>query len=218
MLKKLLLLMFISFLTVGAIAQQTKEEIQKKQQELQRELSDLNKTLSEIKKNRKQSIGQLELVRRKINAREQLIRNLNQDMRLIDNNIYTTNVEISRLRRELDTLKQSYAKSLVFAYKNRSNYDYLSFLFSATNFNDAIKRMAYLKSYRQYRETQVNNIRKTEQIMQQKAASLNNSKQEKTSNIQQQNQQLTVLESDKKEKDQVVKQLQGQEQGLSKGN
>src|SRR6478672_10721742 len=111
MFKKLLLLIFVFALGLGAKAQQTKEEIQRKQQELQRELSDLNKTLSEIKKNRKQSIGQLELVRRKINAREELIRNLSKDMHLIEDNIYTTNVEINRLRRELDTLKQNYAKS-----------------------------------------------------------------------------------------------------------
>jgi murein hydrolase activator len=113
-------------------------------------------------------------------------------------------------------LKASYAKSLVFAYKNRSNYDYLNFLFSATDFNDAVKRMAYLKSYRQYRETQVGNIRKTQSLLEQKAAVLNSNKQEKNNNIQQQNQQLKVLEVDRKEKDQVVKQLKGQEQGLAK--
>ncbi|MFX5714302.1 hypothetical protein ABTE40_21390, partial [Acinetobacter baumannii] len=65
-----------------------------------------------------------------------------------------------------------YAKSIVFAYKNRGSYEYLNFLFSATNFNDAIKRMAYLKSYRQNRETQANAIAKSEQLLTEKISVL----------------------------------------------
>lgn len=216
MFKKLLTLIFLVGLTFTVQAQQTKEDIQKKQQELQKELADLNRSLNEIKKNKKQSIGQLELIKRKINARNELIRNISRDLRLIDDNIYLTTLEINRLKKELDTLKQTYAKSLVFAYKNRSNYDYLNFLFSATNFNDAIKRMAYLKSYRQYRETQVNNINKTQTILEQKAGILSSSKLEKNTNIQEQNKQLTVLQDDRKEQDMVVQQLKGQESDLAK--
>ena len=100
-------------------------------------------------------------------------------MHIIDNNIFTNQIEINRLRRELDTLKIVYAKSLVFAYKNRSNYDYLSFIFSASTFNDAVKRITYLKSYRQYREQQVDNINKTQRLISDKISSLNRSKEEK---------------------------------------
>ena len=55
-------------------------------------------------------------------------------MRRLDDNIYLDQLQINHLKLQLDTLKQNYAKSLVFAYKNRSNYDYLNFIFSATNF------------------------------------------------------------------------------------
>lgn len=119
------------------------------------------------------------LVKRKIAAREELIQNINKDLHILDNNIYKNTLEINRLRRELDTLKQAYAKSLVFAYKSRSNYDYLNFIFSASTFNDAIKRITYLKSYRQYREQQVANIEETEALIGDKIATLNNSKNEK---------------------------------------
>ena len=35
--------------------------------------------------------------------------------------------QILKLRRELDTLRTQYAESIVFAYKNRSSYDFLKF-------------------------------------------------------------------------------------------
>lgn len=214
MLKKIFVILILVMTAVHAQSQQTREEIQKRQQEIQRELNELNRNLAEIKKNRSQSVSQLRLVQRKIAAREEMISNINKELRYLDDNIYLTNLDITRYRRELDTLKQKYAKSLVFAYKNRSNYDFINFLFSANNFNDAVKRLAYLKSYRQYRETQVNHIRKTETLLQQKIAEFNNRKAEKSSTLQEQSKQLTVLEEDKKEKDQVVQELKGKEKDV----
>lgn len=215
MIKKLIV--FSSFLiSISSLhAQQTKEEIQKKQQQLQNEIKQLNNTLAEIKSSKKESLGQIALVQRKIAARQELINNINADVRRIDNNIYTQSLEIRRMNKELDSLKANYAKSLVFAYKNRSSYDYLNFLFSATSFNDAIKRLAYLKSYKQYRETQVSTINQTQALLQSKITNLTSDKKEKGSALKEQNNQLAVLEVDKKEKDQVLKQLQGREKDVA---
>lgn len=215
MIKKLLVSIVVVCVGVVAHAQQSREEIQRQQQNLQKEIADLNNTYNEIKKNKKQSLSQLALVQRKINAREELLKNLNRDVRQIDDNIYLTTLEINRMKRELDTLKENYAKSLVFAYKNRSNYDYLNFIFSATSFNDAFKRVAYLKSYRQFRETQADNIVKTQTVLQQKAGILANSKVEISSAIKEQGKQLEVLEEDKKEKDRVVQDLKDRETDIA---
>lgn len=215
MTKKLFFSLIALLVAFSGIAQQTREEIQKKQQDLQQELAELNKTYDEIKKNKKQSLGQLALVQRKIRAREELVSTLNKDLRRIDDDIYLTTLEMNRMRRELDTLKQNYAQSLVFAYKNRSNYDYLNFIFSASSFNDALKRVAYLRSYRQYRATQVDNIIKTQQVLGEKANFLTNSKTDKNKALKEHGQQLVVLEDDKKEKDKVVQDLKSRESDIS---
>ncbi len=208
---------FILFLCFGfaAFAQETKEDIQRKQQQLQKELADLNSTLSSIKKNKKQSISQLALVQRKIKAREELVFNINKELHKIDDELYFNNLDIYRYKKELDTLKERYAKNLVFAYKNRSSYDYLNFVFSAQNFNDAIKRISYLKSYRQYREAQANNITKTQNLLQVKMDNLTTTKTQKNSTLQEQGKQIQQMEVDRKEKDEVVRGLQGQEKELS---
>jgi septal ring factor EnvC (AmiA/AmiB activator) len=214
MLKKLLFI-FFCLITVVTYAQDTKEEIKAKQQQLQKEIDDLNNTLSQIKSSRKQSLGQLALVQRKIAARTQLINTINKDMRRLDDNIYLDQLQINHLRLQLDTLKQNYAKSLVFAYKNRSNYDYLNFIFSATTFNDAIKRVAYLRSYRQYRETQVSTIQKTQSLITGKIDVLNSNKTEKRTALSDQSKQLNVLQDDKKEQSQVISQLKGKESEIA---
>ena len=213
--KKLVIGLLAFAFSLSAHAQETKEDIQRKQQQLLQEISQLNSTLSQIKKNKKQSLGQLALVRRKIAARQELINSINKELHHLDDTIYTNQIKIYRLKKELDTLKDQYAKSLLFAYKNRSNYDYLNFIFSATSFNDAIKRVAYLKSYRQYRETQVSSILKTQDLLQNQISLLNSNRLQKNSSLKEQSKQLTVLEDDKKEQDQVVKQLKGQEKDIA---
>lgn len=216
MLKKNLLLLAFTITTLFASAQQTKEELQKQQQQLQKEIADLNRTLSSIQKDKKTSLAQLTAVKRKIQAREAMMGNISRDLRRLDDEIYAINLDIYRYSKELETLKKQYAQSLVFAYKNRSNYDYLNFLFSATSFNDAVKRMRYLKSYRKQRETQLSTILKTQQVLDSKKLSFENSKKEKNVALLEQTKTIQQLEIDRKEQDKVVAGLKSQEKDLSK--
>lgn len=212
---------FFSFLAVllfsGFVAvAQNREELQKQKQSIERELAELNQLYRETQKSTKSSVKQLAIIKRKINAREALINGINREVKQLDETIYLNERDIYRLRKELDTLKVKYAKSIVFAYKNRSSYEYLNFLFSASNFNDALKRAAYLKSYRQNRETQANTIVKSEQLLQDKIGVLSANKKERLSTLEVQNKQLLDLEQDRKEQDQVVAQLKGKEKELNK--
>jgi murein hydrolase activator len=116
----------------------------------------------------------------------------------------------------LDTLRKQYEESVVYAYENRTNYDFLNFIFSATSFNDALKRVSYLKSYRAYREEEAANIQKTQQMLQGKIDGLKLKRQVKDEVLQKQNKEMRVLEDEKKEKDAVVFKLQSREKELKK--
>jgi septal ring factor EnvC (AmiA/AmiB activator) len=214
--QRFVFLVLFTLLSVGALAQQSREELQKKEQELKKELSDLNRQLSETQKNKKLSLNELALIKRKVAKREELVRGINNQINELDNTIYLNEMDIYRLRKELDTLKLKYAKSIVFAYKSRGSYEYLNFLFSARNFNDAIKRMAYLKSYRQNRETQAVAISQSRAMLTQKVDVLNSNKKERLVTLSAQSEQLKVLQEDKKAQDKVVAQLKGQESVIAK--
>jgi septal ring factor EnvC (AmiA/AmiB activator) len=215
-LQRFVFLVLFLMTVAGASAQQSREELQKKEQELKKELSDLNRQLSETQKNKKLSLNELALIKRKVAKREELVRGINNQINELDNTIYLNELDIYRLRKELDTLKLKYAKSIVFAYKSRGSYEYLNFLFSARNFNDAVKRMAYLKSYRQNRETQAVAIAQSRNMLTQKVDVLNSNKKERMVTLTAQSEQLKVLQEDKKAQDKVVAQLKGQESVIAK--
>ena len=211
----LLLALFFSIFSMELNAQ-TREELEKKRKEILEEISELQQTQSTITKDKKASLSQLKLIENKLRKRYVFIDNLNDDMQLIDNTIFSNNREIYRLQKQLDTLRIQYAKTIEYAYKNRSNYDMMNFIFTASNFNDAIRRISYLKSYRRYRDEQSENIVKTSKVLKSKIEMLTLNKNEKGKVLVEQNKQKAILEVEKKEKNQFVSKLKAREKEIEK--
>lgn len=222
----MLKMMFSCFLlvvvSVAVLAQQpqqqpgSSDELKRKQSEIQREIDDLRTTLKATKKNTKAGLLQLAMVQKKLRLREQAIGNINQQINIIEGTIGKSKNEIGRLKTELDTLKEQYAKNIVYAYKNRSNYDFLNFIFSAASFNDALRRVQYLRAYRLYREEQASTIKNTQVLLQDKIAGLESSRKEKDAVLQKQEKQKIELEGEKKEKNEILGKLKEREKEISK--
>lgn len=211
------LLAFLAFTgIVTAQPIQDKSQLEKERSEIQRELNEIQSLYIKVKGQTKQTLGQLNVLNRKINLQEQYLNNINREIKGIDDDIYLSNLEIYRLQKQLDTLKSQYAKTVVYAYKNRSNYDYLNFIFSANSFNDAIRRVSYLKSYRSYREKQVGIILETQQLIAQRKQQQLGRKEQKNVVLVNQTKQVQELAVQKKEKAVVVAQLKSKEKDLSK--
>lgn len=211
--------LFSCFLVLAfssALLAQTSEDLKRKQADIQREIDDLRQSLNDTKKNKKAGLGQLSLITKKLRLREQAINNINEQINVIQNNISQSRNEITRLKQELDTLKTQYEKSVVYAYKNRSNYDFLNFIFSAASFNDALKRIEYLKSYRQYREQQASSIKNTQLLLQGKITGLESTQKRKSDALHEQEKEKVVLVEERKEKDVIVNKLKARERELTK--
>jgi septal ring factor EnvC (AmiA/AmiB activator) len=219
MLKKwtILICIYVACCFNHAIAQNggSRDDLQKQAQTLQKELDALNNLLEQTKKNKKSSLAQLAVIRNKISKRAALINGIAKQVKLWDTAIKCNQQDVRRLNNELDTLKYRYAKSIVFAYQSRSGYEYLNFLFSAGSFNDAVKRITYLKSYRQNREAQAMAIGLSENSLKNKINILSENKQDRLKTMSAQTVQLKVLQDDRKEQDKVVSQLKNKEQEIT---
>src|SRR5688500_10866023 len=212
-----IILVFVLCGLNGLMAQtQSRTDLEKQRAEIQDEITEVKRSLELTKRNKKASLGQLALLQRKLRLRQAAINNVNRQIDFIQNDIGKSRNEIAKLKKDLDTLKMQYTKSVVYAYKNRSNYDFLNFIFSASSFNDALKRVEYLKSYRSYREQQTNTILNTQSLLQKKIGSLEQSRKEKDEVLAKQERDRLELVEEKKEKDQVVSKLKSREKELSK--
>ncbi|HEX6846619.1 MAG TPA: peptidoglycan DD-metalloendopeptidase family protein [Chitinophagaceae bacterium] len=216
--KKSIYLLFAFLFSSCFLFAQTddKAQLERERQEIQKEINEIQGEYNKLKGKTKQIVGQYNLLDRKIKLQNKYISNISKELRMIDDDIYLSNVEIYRLSKLLDTLRAQYSRSVVYAYKNRSNYDFLNFIFSANSFNDAIKRVTYLKSYRAYREQQVSTIKETQALITKRKQDQLSKKKQKDDALQNQTVQARNLEGQKKEKDVVIGQLKSQEKDLEK--
>lgn len=194
--------------------QQSREELERRKRELQKEIDDANEQLKETKKSTRESLGQLRALRDKITLRTRLINNINEEINFINGDINTALRDVKTLQKDLDTLKAQYAQLVVYAYKNRSSYDMMNFVFSAQSFNDAVKRFQYLKQYREYRRRQADNIVTTQEQLNHKIQNLENQRIKRSDVLKTEQDQRATLEEDKKEKDEVLSKLKGREKEL----
>jgi septal ring factor EnvC (AmiA/AmiB activator) len=214
--KKLTIWLLLQFIVVFVNAQppEDKDALLKERDSYKKELSDLERQLRQIQGNKQKSLADLRFIQDKMSVRQKLVDNIGRELSYIDRDMGKTQREINLLNAKLDTLKKAYAKSIVYAYKNRNNYDFLTFIFSSNSFNEAVKRIQYLKSYRNYRARQAEDIRKYKNFLLGKTKELDTKKKEKSSVMGNQNIELNQLAGDRSDLDNTVKEITSKEKNI----
>ena len=216
--KYLLILVFILFSTMlnGYSQSGNREELQKQEEILRIELRDLNNLLNDTKKNKKISLKQIQIIKQKIATRQKLRDKIINQIKLIDAYINQNESQIIVLENQLDILKKEYAKNIIKTYKNRSQNQYLQFIFFTNNFNESFKRIRYFKSYNFYKTNLKLSIVSTENILHIKTDALNADKKQQELAIQKSNQELNNLQKDKQEHDKLLSALKTKETSIEK--
>ncbi len=164
---------FVCLLLIAAMGMhdsfaQTNEQkaLEAKREQLQREIRDINRLLFAEKKELGNVLDQMQALDKKVNVREQLIRVTNQESNILNRQINTNIRNISKLRADLDRLREEYAAMIAKSYQSKSQPSRLMFLLSSESFFQAYKRLQYMKQYTQYRREQGAILSsKTEELM-----------------------------------------------------
>jgi len=141
---------------------QSKRQIalEAKRLELQRQIKEITRMLFAVKKEKKSIVNAVENLNYKINVRKNLIRITNQQANLLTLEINDNQNQISNKRNKIRLLKDEYAKMILKSYKNRSVDNKLMFVLSSSNFQQAYRRLQYIKQYADYQRLQAEIIKK----------------------------------------------------------
>ena len=146
------------FLTLGQWNAQSQSQRQKqleqRRAELQNEIRQITALLFAGKKEQKSVVSVVEDLNYKISIRKNLIRITNQQANFLTREINANQGEISARRDKLKILKEDYATMIVKSYKSRTKDNKLMFLLSAANFQQAYRRLQYIKQYVDYQKEQ----------------------------------------------------------------
>lgn len=154
--RKRLLLAGLTLMFGLVVCGQTREQqdLEAKKEQLENEIREINRLLFAEKKQKGSVLDQMEALDQKINRQQQLIRVTNQQSNLLNRQINANIRNISKLREDLEVLKEDYAEMIRKSYQNRSKQNRMLFLLSSSSWLQAYKRLQYMKQYAQFRKEQ----------------------------------------------------------------
>jgi len=209
-LHKYLFILFLSVLTLSAVAQ-TESQLRRKKEAIQREIEQLQKNLNKAASGKKLTIQQINTINAQIRLRQDKIGTINSEIKNLDNQISQNTNTVHTLQGQLGDLKKEYAGMIRFAQRNRNAYDKMMFIFAAKDFNQAYKRIKYLQQFSQYRKKQAGYIENTQQDLNGKIKVLDKTLREKSDLLKEQERERERLGKDKSEQSVVLNKLSKQE-------
>ena len=183
---------------------QTKNELEQQRKKLNREIAQVNSLLFKEQKKEKNVLEDLKDLNQKIDIRLSLINTINSEAKLLTSEITKNKKEIAQLENELAALKADYARMIFKSYKSKSQQSRIMFLLSSQNFQQAYKRLEYMKQYTSFRKRQGEEIGFQTVLVKKMNDSLLFQKQVKDTLILAEKYQKEKIELDKNNKENLI--------------
>ena len=190
---------------LSVCAQSNSNKLKEQQRSIQKKIENTKTLIKATRSSKQLTIAEIGIIKNQISYREELISNLNYQIRKIEDQIFHAEKDIEVHKNNLKKLKADYAKMLRYAYKNRNTEYKLLYIFSANSLSQSYRRLKYLQEYASFRQKQATRIIAEQNKLVEKKAEL------KETNIR--NQELAGVKSTEKENFLKDQELQKQELG-----
>ena len=193
---------------------QSLDELRKQKQQAANEIKLTNDLLTRVSASQKATVDRLRLLSSQISQRQRLISNMSGEVSLLQEVINNNTMVVSMFAEDLDNIREEYAKMIQYAYKNRGTYDKILFLLSADNFNQAYRRLIYIRQYTSFRQKLAETIAILQNLMAKKVIDLENHKRVRQEVLNEQLNESQKLEKEKRQQNSLSQQLQSQQKEL----
>ena len=202
--KFLLSILFLCLTSLGWGQESQQEKLEQRKAQILQEIRENESQLRSVKKKEKSAVTVVMLQANKIKLQEKLIKTTEKQAKILGNDMYINQVKINKLKKELEVLKEDYARMIVKSYKSRSEESRAMFLLSSENFLQAYKRAQYMKQYSSFRKMQGEEIKSKSLELQDYNGRLAVQKKKKQKIIAEREKERLALEKQKKEQLRLV--------------
>ena len=123
-----------------------------------KEINNIQKLISSSKNKKKLVVENIQNLNYKLDLQNEVIKIINNELNIISASIIYNQSVINQLFKSQELLKSQYADMILRSYKTRSKTGKLMFIFSSSNFQQALKRIQYFKQYSDYQNKQLQQI------------------------------------------------------------
>ncbi len=206
--------LFFCFLT-SLVFSQNSEKLKKEQERLDKKISNTKSLLDKTQNQSKNSLSQLQLVEKQIEYRESLLSNFNHQIRGSELKLQERSQQVVVLNQRIEKMKQQYKRMLIYAYKKRNRVGKVMYIFSATNYFEAVRRKRYLEKIAELQQKQFLIIRQNERLLKHEMQLIEQDKRQKIVLVTEKEKEKEKIEVDKREKELLYQKLKKEEQYLA---
>jgi septal ring factor EnvC (AmiA/AmiB activator) len=215
----LTLAMVVFFLLAVPVWQgvaQSKKDLQKQRDDINNKIEQTKKMIRDSERQQKSTIRQVQLLNEQLAFREQLIGNLNNDIHTIDGEIKRKNHYIGEMESQVNQMKQEYGRMIYNAFRQRTSYDKLMYIFASADFHQAYKRLKMTQRYADARKKQAFTILGKQEEIKSSVDELERDKTSKAQLADAKERERLEVEADKTEQQQRLQALKKEESKLRK--
>lgn len=198
-----------------AVNGQSRKELERQRNKKEKEIAITKKKLEETKKKKEKSEEVLHTLRKQISQKRELVGVYTAEVEKIDIEITRLNEDVTALNFEIGKLKTEFANLVLQGYKSRNAASKINFLFSASNFQETIRRFIYLKKLLDFRKKQLGLIQVKKYEKAQNLAEMERIKDEKLGIVRSNEKIQIELEEDENSAEVLVSELQIKESTLA---
>ena len=210
---KILLILFWGINGI-ALSQSASVKLKDEQARLEKKIANTKSLLSQTKSNTSQSLTELQLIDNQIRYREELVQNYDNQVRNAEIKMVEKEADIIELQDKIKLLKEQYKKLLLYAYKHRNKYGKMMYIFSATSYNEAIKRAEYLERIADLEKKQFQIIVQNQNLIKEEIAYIDKEKIYKSQLLNQKISEKASIEADKISQEQAYLRFKSEESVL----
>ena len=211
-----MVLFFLIALPVWQGVAQTKKDLQKQRDEINDKIEQTKKMIRDSERQQKSTIRQVQLLNEQLAFREQLLTNLNNDIHTIDGEIKRKNHYIGEMESQVKQMKKEYGRMIFNAFRQRTSYDKLMYIFASADFHQAYKRLKMTQRYAEARKKQAFMILGKQEEIKSSVDELERDKTNKALLADAKEQERQEVEADKAEQQQRLQALKKEESKLRK--
>ena len=149
---------FLYLVSFFGFSQNSKEFLEKRKSQLQEDINIANVLLKKTQKDKALTLNQVRALDKKVKARKELIKTIQQQVRNSEVQISRMKKEILKNQKDIDLLKKEYASMISEAQKRGKPTQSWAYVFASSSIQQALKRIYFLKQYVGFRRTQVDEI------------------------------------------------------------
>lgn len=196
-------------------AQKKSDKLKEQERELKKKIKETNELLSEKKNKERLTLIELAIINEQLEAQEELIGNINNQVRRINQDIAENNSVIESLKSDMVKMKKQYGKMLMYAYKHRNKNHLLLYVFSSKNFNQAFSRVKYIRQFSVYKAEKLKMIRDAQKTLEKKQKQLEQRKEEKEGLVVKQTEEKDKFNESKEKQQAALQEMKKQESLLT---